>query len=179
MTAQDGAWQQLGPAQAVYRNRLLTVVRAPYRLPDGSVIADIETLRRPDYVMVLPRRAGNLLLVRQYRPAMGRMELELPAGAIDPGETPGQAAARELLEETGHTGTNWQALGVVEPSPGYIAQSCHLFACDAEPVPGSAPNPAEITAVLELPVAEVLRLARSGGIRDMSVIAALFLGLIG
>ncbi len=172
-------WQRLSPPREVYRNRWLAMMRAPYQLPDGTVLPDIETAQRPDYVMVLPRRGDNLMLVRQYRPAMERMGLELPAGAIDPGETPAQAAARELLEETGHTGRNWRRLGVVEPSPGYIAQSCHLFACDAEPAPGHAPDPREIAAVLELPAAEVLRLARTGGIRDMSVLAALFLGLTG
>lgn len=66
----------------------------------------------PDSVVVLPITTdGKILLVRQYRPARGRMTWEIPAGSIEPGEDAVQAAARELLEETDHSLDSIYSLG--------------------------------------------------------------------
>jgi len=87
------------------------IVRGPYvglrkdtcRLPDGRIHDGIYILELPDWVQAFAlTRDGRVVMVRQYRHGTGSVNTEFPAGCIEPGETPGQAAARELLEETGY-----------------------------------------------------------------------------
>ena len=69
----------------------------------------------------------RLLMVQQYRYAIGQELLELPAGKIDPGETPEQCAARELVEETGYRAGKLTELGVIYPAAAYTAEALYLF----------------------------------------------------
>jgi len=69
----------------------------------------------------------RLLLVRQFRYAVGEELLELPAGKIDPGETPIECAARELVEETGYRAGKLTELGVIYPAAAYTSESVYLF----------------------------------------------------
>lgn len=94
-------------------------VRERLRLPMG-IEASFGWLRHPPSVLVVPRRAdGRLLVLRRYRPAVGRWLLEFPSGVLAPGESPGAGAGRLLRQLTGHRGRGWQALGVLRPNPGY------------------------------------------------------------
>lgn len=84
------------------------------------------TLDAPDWVnLVALTPEGLLVLVRQWRHGTRRFELELPAGQIDPGETPEQAAARELLEETGYSATSITRLGEVAPNAAFQHNRCY------------------------------------------------------
>ena len=88
------------------------------------------SLRLPDYAAVValtPER--RVLGVRQYRPAVERYTLELPSGLVDPGETPAQTAARELLEETGYAAGEVEVLGPLFPDVGRLAN--RIWACVA------------------------------------------------
>ena len=71
---------------------------------------------------------GRLAMVRQYRYAVGSWQLELPAGGIEVGETPAEAALRELREETGLVADELLSLGMVYPSAGSTDEECHMFA---------------------------------------------------
>ena len=87
------------------------------------------------YVIDLPEVAvivavdsdASLLLVRQYRTATGRDTLELPAGAMEPGERPGEAAQRELREETGHSASQLAEMGAFYSAPGTISELVHAI----------------------------------------------------
>jgi ADP-ribose pyrophosphatase len=70
---------------------------------------------------------NRVLLVRQYRLPAGKSLWELPAGRLDPGETPLKAAKRELKEETGYHARKWTKLASYWPSPGYVAERMNLF----------------------------------------------------
>lgn len=88
-------------------------------------------------VIVAVTPFGQILLVRQFRVAVSALTLELPAGHIDPGETPEQAARRELLEETGYTANTFKLLASLSPSVARFTNRMWCFlAIDAKPTEG-------------------------------------------
>lgn len=78
-------------------------------------------------VGILAFSEDRVVLVRQYRHAIGIYEYEIPGGSIEPGETPRAVAQRELLEETGYEATEMESLGYFYPSPSSIRELCYLF----------------------------------------------------
>jgi ADP-ribose pyrophosphatase len=94
-------------------------VRERLRLPMG-IEASFGWLRHPPSVLVVPETPdGQLVLLRRYRPAVGRWLLEFPAGTLMDGESAPAAAARLIQQLTGHLQGAWQELGVLHPNPGY------------------------------------------------------------
>jgi ADP-ribose pyrophosphatase len=93
------------------------------------------SLRLPDYVTVVAvTPASELILVTQYRPALDRVCLELPAGTVDPGEAPLESAQRELREETGYESATWTEIGCLMPDVGRLGNRLWCFhAGDARP----------------------------------------------
>lgn len=108
-------------------------VRERLRLPMGME-ASFGWLRHPPTVMVVPWRAdGQLLLLRRYRPAVGRWVLEFPSGPLEPEESPAAGGARVLRQLTGHHGREWQHLGLLRPNPGYSDERMTLGLMAARP----------------------------------------------
>lgn len=99
------------------------------------------TLRSPDAVLVLPlTQDGKVVMVRQWRVARGKVSIELPAGAIDPGETPEQAARRELAEETGYGGGTFTQVGAGGEALHREEATLHVFLAEGL-IPISPPEP--------------------------------------
>ena len=96
-------------------------------------------IQSPDFVVIVAvTRQRRILMVRQFRPAAAALTLELPAGHIDPGETPERAARRELLEETGHEADTFELLGSLSPSVArFTNRMWCFFAADARPAIGA------------------------------------------
>jgi len=108
------------PWLRVYAERLL--------LHNGNVIEEFHLFDSPPWVAVIPIRSdGQLILVRQYRRGLGRESCELPAGVIEPGESPRDAAARELLEETGGVAEELRPLIELSPEPSRSTHRAHFF----------------------------------------------------
>lgn len=124
--------------------------------------------------------AGQVILVRQFRFGSGEEGLELPGGVVDPGETPAQAIARELEEETGHRATTIESLGWLWPNPAHFTNRVHTFiARDCQRIRDGTPERSE-DLVVELVDAEAIpALIRSGAIRHALHVAALHLALHG
>ncbi len=152
------------------------------RLPDGSEV-DKHRLSHPGAVVILPRFAdGSLLLLRQYRHAIGTDLLEFPAGTLEPGEPPELAAGRELTEETGWTASEWTELGLLHPAPGFCneVQTCFLAQSLS---PGEAtPEADELILTLRMHPAEFEAEIAAGRVTDNKTLAlylrARTLGLI-
>ena len=117
----------------------------------------------------------QILLERQYRHAAGRYLWEIPAGRLEPGESPLIAAKRELAEETGFRARRWSRLIRYYASPGFLAETMQVFLAQ-DIRPGIAhPEPDEKIALLQIPLSELLRLIRAGKILDgKTILSVLF-----
>ena len=117
---------------------------------------------------------GTVTLVRQYRHAAGGVIWEIPAGVLEPGESPEECAARELSEEVQLQG-ELQALGSIFTTPGFTDERIWLFlACSLGPSPGR-PDADEALEPFRLPFSEALDMVRRGEITDAKTICALHL----
>lgn len=135
--------QRVGSHRA-FDGKLLHLRVDDVRLPSGRMSVR-EIVEHPGSVTILPITAdGDILLVRQYRYAVGRDLLEIPAGLLEPGETPEEAARRELREETGHEAGELQLITGCFPAAGFsnerqtrfLATNCVPVAYDADPDEG-------------------------------------------
>lgn len=132
-------------------------------------------LRMADYVAVVPvTEHGSILLVRQFRSAVQKMSLELPAGHVDAGETPEQAAVRELEEETGYRTRRIELIGVLNPDTGRHSNRmwCYFAEVLRPPIP---PAPEEGLEVVETTPEELLEMLRSVQFDHALHVAALML----
>ena len=163
--------ERVEDSQHVYRGRAIHIRVDSVVKPNGKKTTR-EVVEHVDCVVVLPVDSkGNVLLVCQYRHAVDKELLELPAGSIDPGETPEQAAIRELREETGYKPGKLDALGGFYSAPGYCTEYLHFFrASQLEVSPLSAEDTDEIEVVAIAP-ADVPGLVASGKICDAKTIA--------
>ncbi|HLF26763.1 MAG TPA: NUDIX hydrolase [Anaerolineae bacterium] len=112
-------WQVLAK-RTIYSSEWINLAQWSVRLPDGSLIPDHHVLDYPSAaVAVIPiGPADRILMIDHYRFITDTRGWEVPSGRIDAGESMEQAAARELLEETGYTASAWRALGKYHPSNG-------------------------------------------------------------
>jgi ADP-ribose pyrophosphatase len=127
-----------------------------------------------DWVNVIAMTPDRrVVLIRQYRVGANEVCLEIPGGMVDAGETPAEAAARELTEETGYTSTRWQALGRLSPNPAIMTNRLYTFLAE-DAVQTSQPRP-EGSEVIELASAtleECHGAIRDGRIDHALVVAA-------
>lgn len=134
-----------------------------------------QIVRHPGGVGVLPLHGdGTVTLIRQLRPAVGEVLLEIPAGRLHPGEDPAECGVRELAEETGLAPGRLQPLGLLHSSPGVFDEVIHLYLA-TELTQGEAnPEGYEDIETVRIPLADALDMALDGLISDGKTIAALF-----
>jgi len=149
------------------------IARRTYHLPNGSS-ADFEIRIEPRVVAILAITSQHrVVLTRQYRPGPESLILEIPGGGVEPGETPEQAARRELLEETGCDG-DLQFIGESLCGAYTTMQRYNFVAMNCRRIAFPKPDEHEFIDVVELPLDDFRALLRSGQLSD---VATGYLGL--
>jgi ADP-ribose pyrophosphatase len=144
-------------SRIVHRGRVVTVRVDDVRLPDGQIVVR-EVVDHPGAVVIAALDAnGYVTLVRQYRHAVGRWLLELPAGTLEPGEEPLQTAVRELREEAGLVAGRWDRLGMFFSSPGFLREEMHAFLARDLRIVQAEPESDEDITLVSRSLADLLR----------------------
>lgn len=159
----DSTEEQISQEE-IFAGRIIQVYKDTVRLPDGKT-ATREIVRHPGAVAVVPLIEDKILMVSQYRYALAKETLEIPAGKIDPGENPETCALRELREETGYEG-DITYLGGFHTSPGFTDEIIHLFLAVNLKWSPLESDEDEFLKVVPVPKREALDLVYSNNFHD-------------
>ncbi|MDY6822636.1 MAG: NUDIX hydrolase [Thermodesulfobacteriota bacterium] len=144
---------------------------------DNGVQTDVHVLRHPGAAAIVPFLDDDtLVLVKQYRHAIGGYIWEIPAGTLDAvDEAPLECAKRELIEETGYRGTNFEKLGTIVPAPGYSDERLHIFTASGLTPATQNLEADEVLKVHKVAFADAMTMIRTNDISDAKTIAGLHL----
>ena len=168
-------WKVL-ESEYLVRQPWLTARRDRLELPDGRIIPEYYVLEYPDWVNVIAiTKDGQFVMERQYRHAARKISLELPCGVMEEGETPLEAAQRELLEETGFGGGQWKKLMELSPNPSAMSNTTHCFlAIGVEKIAEQHLDETEELSVLFMTKEEVKRMLNENQICQALMVAPLY-----
>lgn len=160
-------------SKEIFNGRVIRVTLDKVQLEDGTT-STREVVHHHGGACVLPVDAdGNVTMVRQFRYALGEELWELPAGKLEAGEDPFEAAKRELSEECGLTADTYTELGVVYPTVGYDSERIYLWAAEGLHTVGQHLDAGEFLDVVKMPFAQALGLVMDGTIKDSKTQVAL------
>lgn len=169
-------WREIGREQLA-RYKIFDVVVARRESPRTGAAHGFFLIETWDWVNIVAMSEDDeLVLVRQYRHGPRRFTLEIPGGAVEPGEEPRHTALRELREETGYwTDEPPVHIGTVNPNPALFTNRCHTFLLTrCRRVGDIEPDPGEDLEVVTLPLDEVERRVRDGEIDHALVLNGLY-----
>ncbi|MGF7235019.1 MAG: NUDIX hydrolase [Frankia sp.] len=160
----------------VYSSLWVNVALADVEMPSGNRVTDHHVVRVPAQVaacVVYDRRADAVLLLWRHRFITDSWGHEIPAGRVEPGETPAQAAVRETIEETG-----WRPLGVrallnYHPSPGLTDQTFHVFVGEGAEFVGERVDVDEAERVDWVSVGTAAAALMDGGMDGITIVGLL------
>jgi len=170
------AWKREGSEQ-VADCRVFKVRRDLSRDPRSNRTHDFYVIEAPDWINVVPLTAGGeVVLIEQYRHGTAELSLEIPGGMVDEGESPSEAAGRELIEETGYAARELIPLGRTRPNPAIQDNWIHTFLardCEYRHEPVCAGT--EHTVVRLAPLTDIPRLIAGGRITHSLVVVGFHL----
>lgn len=153
-----------------WTGRIFNVDRLHVALPDGrEAIRDV--VRHPGAVAIVAlTEDGRICLVRQYRTALGRVTVEIPAGKLAPGEDPLDCASRELLEETGMSAEKIAFLTTIATSDGFTDELIHVYMATGLTFSRSDPDADEFINVDLVPLEQLVDAVLDGRIEDAKTV---------
>ena len=158
-------------SERIHTGKIIKLDKDRIRYPDGTE-AEVDIVRHPGASAVVPFVSDpegedpQVLLLRQYRYAAGGYLYEIPAGRLDPGESPAECAARELKEETGCTAKKIEPLITMVTTPGFTDERIHLFLATDLTHGQAAREADEFADVIVMRLSEALELIQQGEIPD-------------
>ena len=159
----------------LHKGRVFTLLRENITLENG-VTVDLDVVRHPGASAVVPVSGDNrLILIKQFRHAVGDYIWEIPAGTLDPDESYLECAQRELIEETGFSADNWQKLGDIVPLPGYSDERIRIFLAGSLHPAEQNLDKDEVLAVHEITMDDAFDMIHKGKIVDSKTISGLFM----
>ncbi|SHE94307.1 NUDIX hydrolase [Clostridium fallax] len=159
--------------KTIYEGSFLKLIKQEVLLPDGN-IAKRDILRHPGAVAIIAFKDENtVVMVEQYRKAIDRVLLEIPAGKLEKDEDILECARRELEEEIGYTSNDIEYLGNFITAPGFCDEVIHLFKAKNLKEKFAKGDDDEFINIKEFSLEEIKRLIKNGIIVDCKTIAAL------
>lgn len=167
-----------GKSVKVFNGRLLKVYKLNQKLPNGN-ISYFEKVEHPGAALVVPFLGDKVIFIRQYRAVIDKYIWELPAGKLDPAETPYCCAKREVREETGYLIRGLKKIGFIYTTPGFCTEKIHIFKAVCYAREKAERDEDEMIRVRCLSVPEIHKLFITGKINDSKTVAALgFAGIL-
>ena len=159
----------------IYQGRVFKLLERDLLLPNGRR-STFSVVTHPGAVAIVPVfENGDVMLLKQFRPALGREIIEIPAGTLEPGETPLATARREIIEETGYRARKWTKIGNFYTAPGFCTERMHLYlARDLSPAEAEGDED-EVIRPVRVPFSKALDWVSRGRIQDAKSIAGLLL----
>lgn len=167
--------EELLESKYLYHGRILNLRVDTVRVPSGdSTIREV--VEHPGAVVIVAVDSnGDVPMVRQYRHAVGRDLLELPAGTLEKDELPEAAAPRELKEETGYTAERWELVARFFSSPGILTEKMYLYLAQNLTRGTFTPMEDEDLHLELVPLHQAIEMARSGDLVDAKSMIGLLL----
>lgn len=157
----------------IYKGRVVNLNVETVTLPNGSTV-ELEIIHHPGAAAVVPMKDDHtVVLIRQYRHAVGGFILEIPAGKLHPGENPLDCAARELEEEIGYKASSFELLTSFLTTPGFTDEVIHIYRGTGLVKGRQNLGHDEVLEVVEMPLAEAVKDIHKGTIRDGKTIVGL------
>ena len=159
-------------SELIFDGRVVKLYKDTIELPTGKQ-SFREVVKHAGGVVILAVKDDKILLVKQFRYPFKEIMYELPAGKLEAGEDPFEAAKRELEEETGYCADKWTNLGYVCTSPGYSDEKLYLYKAEDLKFTHCHPDDGEIIQAFEYKYDDVLKMIDKGEINDAKTLCAL------
>ena len=168
-------WEVIS-SEYIIKRPWMTARRDHLIMPSGEECPEWYVLEFPEWINVIALTIeGEVIMERHYRPGLKRYDWEIPAGVVEEGETLLQAAKRELLEETGFAGGQWQEIMSCCANPTNTSNLSHtFFVTNVERIAMPTQEQSEDISVWTMPQAELLDVVQSGGIVQSMMAAPLW-----
>ncbi|MFN7019319.1 MAG: NUDIX domain-containing protein [Fimbriimonadales bacterium] len=169
--------EELIESHTIYQGRVVTLRIDTVRLPSGRT-ARREIVEHRGAVAIVPLlNRETVLLIRQYRQAVGETLLEIPAGTLEPDEPIDACARRELEEETGYTARQLRRLFSQYLAPGYSQEVLHVYLAEDLAPAAQHPDEDELVELVPTPLSAIETMVLDGRIKDSKTIAGLLMTL--
>ena len=175
LTNDPKPWKVL-ESEYLIRRPWMTARKDCVQLPSGVVNPEYWILEYPTWINVIALTTdGHMIMERQYRHGLGSTEWEIPAGVVEQGEKPEDAARRELMEETGFGGGQWTELGAYTPNASACNNLSHSFLAEGvERLDSQHLEPTEDIAIHLLTLDQVRYILEHDGIKQALMVAPLW-----
>lgn len=166
-------------SRRVYTGKVISLDVDQVRFPDGT-IGELEMIRHSGASAVVPlmdaeKADPDVVLIRQYRYVTNGYLYEIPAGRLDPDESPEECAERELREETGYSARRLRRLTTIYTTPGFTDEQIHIFVAQDLSGGVASREPDEFMELHPIPLSRAVAMVRSGDILDAKTAIGLLL----